>query len=68
MKATAVKNLRQYRGQFGGTVRLGASPRHGYVDVEVRVSETDPRVKEHLLALRKALAEVAMEMIQDARP
>lgn len=68
MKPLTVKNLRQHTlGQFGGTVRLGTSPKHGYVDVEVRISETDPRVKEHLLGLRQALSEVAAEMIQDAQ-
>lgn len=60
-----VKNLRQYRTQIGGTVRLGVSPKHGYVDVEVRVSEMDERVAPHLKALRAALAEVAAEMIRE---
>ena len=65
--AVTVKNLRQYRTQFGGTVRLGTSPEFGYVDVEVRVSEADPRLAPHLKALREALAEVAREMIEGAR-
>lgn len=68
MKALTVKDLRQRGALITGTVRLGVSPRHGYVDVTVAVPETDPRVAEHLLALRRAMAEVAAEMIREARP
>lgn len=62
-----VKDVRQFKGQIGGTVRLGAHPQHGYVDVSVRVSETDARVASHLKGLREALAEIAAEAIEGAR-
>jgi hypothetical protein len=61
-----VKDVRQFKGQIGGTVRLGADPATGYVDVSVRVSDTDPRVKPHLDALRSALATVASEQVLGA--
>lgn len=62
-----VRDVRQFKGQIGATVRLGASPQFGYVDVSVRVSETDPRVAPHLKALRAALADVAAEAIRSAQ-
>lgn len=61
-----VRDVRQYKGQIGGTVRLGVDPATGYVDVSVRVSEDDPRVKDHLAALRSALATVASEQVLGA--
>jgi hypothetical protein len=62
-----VKDVRQFKGQIGGTARVGVHPEHGYVDVSVRVSDTDPRVAAPLKALREALAEIATEAIQGAR-
>lgn len=61
-----VKDVRQFKDQVGGTVRLGVTPEHGYVDVAVRVSDTDPRVKPHLDALKSALATVASEQVLGA--
>lgn len=61
-----VRDVRQYKGQVGATVRLGTDPATGYVDVSVRVSDTDPRVKPHLDALRSALATVASEQVLGA--
>ena len=61
-----VKEVRQFKGQIGGTVRLGADPATGYVDVTVRVSDTDPRVKPHLDALQDALATIASEQVLGA--
>lgn len=62
-----VKDVRQFKGQIGGTVRMGVHPEIGYVDVSVRVSETDTRVAGHLKGLRDALAEIAREAIEGAR-
>jgi hypothetical protein len=61
-----VKDVRQFKGQVGATVRLGTDPATGYVDVSVRVSDADPRVKPHLDALRSALATVASEQVLGA--
>lgn len=58
-----VSDLRQFKGQIGARVRLGADPATGYVDVEVRVSDTDPRVREHLRALREAFREIAADAV-----
>jgi prophage DNA circulation protein len=60
------KDVRQFKGQIGGTVRLGADPSTGYVDVTVRVSDTDPRVQPHLDALKDALATIASEQVLGA--
>jgi hypothetical protein len=62
-----VKDVRQFKGQIGGTVRMGVHPTHGYVDVSVRVNETDPRVAVHLKGLRAALAEIATEAVKGAQ-
>lgn len=63
--ATA-KDVRQFKGLIGGTVRLGSDPMTGYVDVSVRVPDTDPRVKPHLDALKDALATIASEQVLGA--
>lgn len=62
-----VKDVRQFKGQIGATVRLGVSPEHGYVDVGVRVRDTDPRVAPHLKALKAALASIAADAIKAAQ-
>lgn len=62
-----VKDVRQFKGQIGATVRLGVSPEFGYVDVAVRVRDTDPRVAVHLRALKDALAAIAAEAIRSAQ-
>lgn len=67
MSAIHVKDVRQFKGQIGGTARLGVHPEQGYVDVTVRVSDTDPRVAVHLKGLKDALAEIATEAVQGAR-
>ena len=66
MAEITTKDVRQFKGQIGGTVRLGVTPTDGYVDVSVRVSDTDPRVKPHLDALRSALATIASEQVLGA--
>lgn len=62
----AVRDLREYKGAIGATVRLGASAKHGYVDVSVRVNLTDPRVETHLAALRDAFRAIAAEAVTEA--
>jgi hypothetical protein len=66
-----VSDLRQFKGQIGATVRLGADPVLGYVDVSVRVPETHPKVREALAALREAFrgiaADAAAGAIKDAQ-
>lgn len=56
-----VSDLRQFKGQIGATVRLGADPTHGYVDVSVRVNENNPKVRDALAALREAFREIAAD-------
>ena len=61
-----VSDLREFKDSMGATVRLGASAKHGYVDVSVRVSLTDERVAPHLAALRDAFRAIAAEAVTEA--
>lgn len=61
-----VSDLREFKETVGATVRLGASGKHGYVDVSVRVNLTDPRVAPHLAALRDAFRAIAAEAVTEA--